>query len=64
MNIKKLNKARKKIDQIDKRIFYLIKKRTNIVRYMLSLKQFKNQIIDHKRINAILRNIRKKSFSG
>ena len=62
MNIKKLNKARKKIDQIDKRIFYLIKKRTNIVRYMLSLKQFKNQIIDHKRINAILRNIRKKSL--
>ena len=43
-------------------ILNLIKKRTKIVRYMLSLKQFKNQIVDQKRINIILKNIRKKSI--
>ena len=62
MNIKKLNKARIKIDQIDRSIFNLIKKRTTLVKYMLSLKQFKNQIVDQKRINTILKNIRKKSI--
>ena len=62
MDKKKLKKARNKIDQLDKSIFNLIKKRTTIVKHMLSLKQFKNQIIDHKRINEILKNIRKKSI--
>ena len=61
MNEKKLKIARKKVDQLDKKIFNLIKKRTKIVRYKLSLKQFKNQIVDQKRINVILKNIRKKS---
>tara|TARA_B100000953_G_scaffold236578_1_gene198079 strand:+ start:334 stop:615 length:282 start_codon:yes stop_codon:yes gene_type:complete len=62
MNKKKLKIARKKVDQLDKKIFNLIKRRTKIVRYMLSLKQFKNQIVDQKRINVILNNIRKKSM--
>ena len=62
MDIKKLKIARNKIDQLDNKIFNLIKKRTIIVKYMLSLKQFKNQIVDKKRINAILNNIRKKSI--
>ena len=61
MNKKKLKIARNKVDQLDKKIFNLIKRRTKIVRYMLSLKQFKNQIVDQKRINVILKNIRKKS---
>ena len=61
MNKKKLKIARKKVDQLDKKIFNLIKRRAKIVRYMLSLKQFKNQIVDQKRINVILKNIRKKS---
>ena len=61
MNKKKLKIARKKVDQLDKKIFNLIKRRTKIVKYMLSLKQFKNQIVDQKRINVILKNIRKKS---
>ena len=61
MNKKKLRKARNKIDQLDNSIFNLIKKRTKIVKYMLSLKQFKRQIVDQKRINRILQNIRKKS---
>ena len=61
MDKKKLRIARNKIDQLDSSIFNLIKKRTKIVKYMLSLKQFKNQIVDQKRSNVILKNIRKKS---
>ena len=61
MEKKKLEIARNEIDQLDNSILNLIKKRTNIVKYMLSLKQFKNQIVDQKRINVILKNIRKKS---
>tara|TARA_B100001179_G_C18553782_1_gene387276 strand:- start:826 stop:1107 length:282 start_codon:yes stop_codon:yes gene_type:complete len=64
MNKKKLEIARKRIDHLDKKIFNLIKSRTKIVKYMLSLKKFKNQIIDHKRINQILSNIKKKSIQN
>ena len=62
MNKSKLKIARRKIDQLDNRIFNLIRKRTKVVKYMLSLKQFKSQIVDHKRINTILKNIRKRSI--
>ena len=62
MNKRKLKIARRKIDQLDNRIFNLIRKRTKVVKYMLDLKQFKNQIVDYKRINSILKNIRKRSI--
>jgi len=62
MNKTKLKIARNKIDQVDKEIFNLIKKRTKIVDYMLSLKKYKKQIIDNNRINEILKNIKKKSI--
>ena len=64
MNKKKLNIARKKVDLLDKKIFNLIKKRKQVVKYMLSLKRYKNQIVDHKRINTILKNIRDKSIKN
>ena len=64
MDIKKLQKARKKIDQLDKEIFNLIKKRTLIVKHMLNLKKYKNQIIDHRRIREILLNIKRKSIKN
>ena len=64
MNKNKLKLARNKVDQLDQKIFNLIKKRTQIVKYMLSLKKYKNQIVDHKRINAILKNIRKQSIKN
>ena len=64
MNRQKLKIARNKIDQLDKNIFNLIKKRTRIVKYMLNLKQFKNQIVDRKRIKIILKNIRSKSIKN
>ena len=64
MNKKKLKIARKKVDQLDEKIFNLIKKRTQIVKYMLNLKRYKNQIVDHGRINTILKNIRNKSIKN
>ena len=64
MNRKKLKRARIKIDQIDSGIFNLIKKRTTIVKHMLSLKKYKNEIVDQKRINEILKNIKKKSIKN
>ena len=64
MDKKKLNIARNKIDYIDRKIFNLIKKRTEIVKQMLKLKKNKNQIIDHKRINEILKTIRKRSIKN
>ena len=64
MNKEKLKIARKKVDQLDKKIFNLIKKRTQIVKYMLNLKRYKKQIVDHKRINTILKNVRNKSIKN
>ena len=58
----KLKKARKEIDKLDNKIFLLIKKRTKIVKYMLSQKQYKNQIVDHRRIKEIFQKLRKKSL--
>ena len=63
-NKKKLSLARKKVDRIDNNIFNLIKKRTRVVKYMMTLKKFKNQIIDHKRINEILKKIKAKSIKN
>ena len=64
MNRQKLKIARNKIDRLDRNIFNLIKKRTRIVKYMLNLKQSKNQIVDRKRIKGILKNIRNKSIKN
>ena len=58
---KKLKKARDKVDQLDNKIFILIKKRTNVVKQMLKLKKYKKQIIYHKRISQILKKISAKS---
>ena len=63
-NQKKLKIARSKIDLLDTKIFTLIKKRAQIVKYMLDLKKFKKQIVDHKRINEILKNIKNKSIKN
>ena len=64
MNKNKLKLARNKVDQLDQRIFNLIKKRTQAVKYMLSLKKFKREIVDHKRNNEILKKIRNKSIKN
>ena len=64
MNKNKLKLARNKVDQLDQRIFNLIKKRTQTVKYMLSLKKFKKEIIDHERNNEIFKKIRNKSIKN
>ena len=64
MNKKKLNIARNKVDQLDQKIFNLIKKRTQIVKYMLSLKKFRKEIVDHKRNNEIFIKIKNKSIKN
>ena len=58
INRKKLNKLRIKLDVLDDSFLKLIKKRTLIVKKVLKLKQFKNEIVDNKRINFILKKIR------
>ena len=64
MNKNKLKLARNKVDQLDQKIFNLIKKRTQIVKYMLSLKKFRKEIIDHKRNNEIFKKIKNKSIKN
>ena len=64
MKKNKLKLARNKIDQLDQRIFNLIKKRTQIIKYMLRLKKFKNEIVDKKRNSEILKKIRNKSIKN
>ncbi len=60
-NLKKLIKLRKNLDKLDNSLIRLIKKRTELVKKVLKLKKYKNQIVDRKRIKIILNQIRKKS---
>jgi len=64
MNRNKLKHARTKVDQLDQKIFNLIKKRTQIIRYMLSLKKSRKEIVDRKRNNEILAKIKNKSIKN
>ena len=59
---KKLAKIRFELDKLDDSLIKVIKKRTNLVKKVLALKETKNQIVDQKRIRIILKNIRKKSI--
>ena len=61
---KKLSKIRFELDKLDNSFIKLIKKRTNLVKKVLALKEKKNQIVDQKRINIILKNIKKKSLKN
>ena len=59
-NKKKLLILRKKLDKVDDRLLSILKIRSNYVKDVLSLKEFKKEIIDRKRIKLILRNIQRK----
>ena len=63
-NFKKLKELRKKLDKLDNSFIKLIKKRSNLVEKVLSLKKNKNEIVDQKRIKLILKEIRKKSIKN
>ena len=58
----KLNILRKKLDRLDIKLINLIKIRTEIVKNVLSLKSYKKEIIDKKRINVILKKIKSESI--
>ena len=55
----KLNKLRKSLDIIDARLLKIIKERTNLIKKVILLKNYKNEIVDQKRINIILKKIKK-----
>ena len=62
INKKKLDLLRIKLDKLDTELLQLIKKRSNLVNDVLKVKIHKNEIIDQKRINFILKKIKKKSI--
>ena len=59
---KKILKIRKKLDILDNKMLNIIKIRTNLVHQVLQNKTSKKQIVDKKRIDVILKNIKKKSI--
>ena len=61
---KKLNILRKHLDRLDDSFIKLIKKRSNLVNEVLKLKDYKNQIVDKKRIKVILNKVKKKSIKN
>tara|TARA_Y100000590_G_scaffold295280_1_gene332892 strand:- start:212 stop:502 length:291 start_codon:yes stop_codon:yes gene_type:complete len=62
-NKKKLNILRQKLDKLDNKLIDIIKVRTNLVNEVVKLKEFKNEIVDKKRISIILKKIKRKSIS-
>ena len=62
INKKKLNLIRIKLDRLDTGLLKLLKKRSNLVNDVLKVKIHKKEIIDQKRINFILKKIKKKSI--
>ncbi len=61
---KKLEKLRKQLDKLDDSLIRIIKKRTDLVKQVLKLKDYKYQIVDQKRIKKILKKIRVKSIKN
>ena len=60
INIKILE-VRRKLDKLDNKLLYLIKKRSNLVDIVLENKKYKKDIVDNKRIKKILKDISLKS---
>ena len=59
INIKKI---RKKLDKIDLKLLSIIKERFILVDQVVKLKKTKKEIIDKRRIDFILKRIKKKSI--
>ena len=60
----KLNILRRKLDFVDNDLLKVLKKRSNLVNEVLKLKKYKSEIVDKKRINFILKKIKKKSLQN
>tara|TARA_B110000285_G_C14515700_1_gene334301 strand:+ start:138 stop:416 length:279 start_codon:yes stop_codon:yes gene_type:complete len=63
MNID-IKKIRVKIDKVDIKLLRVIKERSVLVDRVLKFKKKKREIIDQKRINFILKKIRKNSIKA
>ena len=61
MQNKNILLIRKKLDKLDNYLLNIIKKRTKLVDQVIKNKKFKKDIVDRKRINTILKNIKIKS---
>ena len=57
-----ITKIRKKLDKVDIKLLNAIKERSVLVDQILSFKKNKTEIIDRKRINFILKRIKKYSI--
>ena len=55
----KLSILRKKLDNLDNGLLKVIKKRSSLVNEVLKLKKYKSEIVDKKRINFILKKLKK-----
>ena len=64
INKKKLLVIRIKLDKLDNGLLNLIKKRSSLVNEVLKIKIHKKEIIDQKRIDFILKKIKKKSIQS
>ena len=64
LNKRKLNILRNKLDNLDNLLIKIIKKRTNLVKKVIKLKNTKKEIIDRPRIKKILNNIKIKSIKN
>ena len=58
----KIHNIRGKLDKVDVKLLALIKKRSLLVDQVLSFKKSKKEVIDQKRINFILKRIKKLSI--
>jgi chorismate mutase len=57
-----IKKIRIKLDRLDSKLLLIIKSRTNLVKQIVKLKKYKNEIVDKKRIDLILKRIKEKSI--
>ena len=59
----KLNKIRSELDKLYNSLIKIIKKRTNLVKRVLALKEKKNQIVDQKR-SKVNGSVKLKLYKG
>ena len=59
-----IRKIRKKLDKVDTKLLQVIKERAFLVDQVVKLKKSKKEVVDKKRINFILKRIKKNSIKA
>ena len=59
-----IRKIRKKLDKVDTKLLQVIKERAFLVDQVVKLKKSKKELVDKKRINFILKRIKKNSIKA